>query len=469
MSNTPPQLTFYNTRTRTQESFTPLDTSTVRMYHCGPTVYGPPHIGNLRAYVFADIVRRACEHAGYTVEQVINITDIGHLTSNEDHGEDKMLSGLKREGLPLTLEGMKTLADRYTSLFEENIRELNILAPTHLPRASEHIAEQIDLITTLEEKDHVYRLDDGIYFDTSTYPEYGALGGISDDQSQARIEHASDKRNRRDFALWKFNDEFGWDAPWGKGFPGWHLECSAMSMKYLGETFDIHTGGIDHIPVHHNNEIAQSECATCQPLARYWMHGAHMSVEGGKMSKSEGTTYTLEDLKTRHIAPLSYRYWLLTAHYRSPVSFSFEAVEGAHIALTRLVAHYYDLTRAGKPSEPDNTYVEQAEQALADDLDTPRVIALMQECTQSDLDTSTQSATLTTLGDLVGIPLADIAHKVIPSTVPNTVNEHLAARTSARTDKNWDEADRLRGLIQKEGYDIQDTPADSRLLYKNWI
>lgn len=285
-----------NTLTKQKELFVPLNEKNVGMYNCGPTVYDYAHIGNLRAYVFADILRRTLEYAGYTVNQVMNITDIGHLSSDADDGEDKMTRGLKREGKPLTLEAMKELADFYAEAFKKDLSWLNIEMPHHMPKASEHIAEDIALIQKLEARGFLYTTSDGVYFNTEKDPHYGKLGGLSDiNEAQARIHAQSEKKSPRDFAVWKKNDVLGYESPWGKGFPGWHMECSAMSMKYLGETFDIHTGGIDHIPVHHNNEIAQSENATGKPYVRTWLHNAFVTVPSGKMAKSEGTGLTLAD------------------------------------------------------------------------------------------------------------------------------------------------------------------------------
>ncbi|MDQ5927822.1 MAG: cysteinyl-tRNA synthetase, partial [Patescibacteria group bacterium] len=309
-------LSFHNTLGKKKEEFVPLIPGKVGMYNCGPTVYDYVHIGNLRALIFADILRRTLERNGYDVNQVMNITDVGHLTSDADAGEDKMMKGLKREGLPFTLEGMRELADRYIDAFMKDLEAVNVIVPTTMPRASDHINEQIELIKRLEAKGLTYSTSDGLYFSTKDYPEYGKLGGISESEAgdeHTRIVENTEKRDPRDFALWKFNNELGWESPWGKGFPGWHIECSAMSIKYLGESFDIHTGGIEHVAVHHNDEIAQAEAATEKPFSRFWMHNDHVQVSGRKMAKSEGTGFTRKDLEERGITPLSYRYFVLTA------------------------------------------------------------------------------------------------------------------------------------------------------------
>jgi len=281
----------YNTLTGKKEEFKPLKTGEATVYTCGPTVYNYAHIGNLRAYVFADVLRRTLEYAGYKVKQVMNITDVGHLTSDADDGDDKMIKALKREGKPFTFEAMQEIARKYETAFKEDLRALNIEIPRDVPRASEHITEDIELARILLEKDVAYRTSDGIYFDISKYPEYGTRGGfkLGELKEGARVAVNAEKKNPRDFSLWKFSTtDLGWDfPPYGKGFPGWHIECSAMSRKYLGQPFDIHTGGIDHIPTHHQNEIAQSEAAYGLPLANYWMHNEHLNMGEAKMAKSD--------------------------------------------------------------------------------------------------------------------------------------------------------------------------------------
>lgn len=289
----------YDTLKKEKREFSPIKEGEVSMYHCGPTVYDYLHIGNLRTFLLADFLRRVFEFNGYKVHQVMNITDIGHLTSDADSGDDKMTKALIREGKELTLENMKQLALFYSDVFKNDLKNLNILTPNSLPMASDHIQEDIDLISLLTKKGFTYKTSDGLYFDTLKYPEYGKLGGISvidEKELQSRLAQNSEKKDPRDFALWKFNNTLGYEAPWGKGFPGWHIECSAMSMKYLGESFDIHTGGIDHISVHHNNEIAQSESVTGKPLANYWLHGAFLTVKDSKMAKSSGEFITLKSL-----------------------------------------------------------------------------------------------------------------------------------------------------------------------------
>ena len=274
-------ITLFNTKGREKQVFEPLTAGRVKMYSCGPTVYDYVHIGNLRAFLLSDIIRRTFEYAGYQVTQVMNITDFGHLVGDGDEGEDKMSLALKREGKPITMENMLALASMYAAAFKEDIAAFNIRTPQYLPRASEHVRGMVAYIETLLHKGYAYQISDGIYFDTAKWPEYGALGG-SASEKHSRIGVSGEKHDPRDFALWKFSRDMGWEAPWGRGFPGWHIECTAMSTRYLGKTFDIHTGGIDHIPVHHNNEIAQAEAANAKPYARYWLHNEFITIDNAR-------------------------------------------------------------------------------------------------------------------------------------------------------------------------------------------
>ncbi len=443
----------FNSLTKTVEVFTPISKTTVTMYNCGPTVYNFVHIGNLRSYVFADTLRRVLENAHYAVTQVINITDIGHLTSDGDSGEDKMMKGLVREGLPINMDGMKKLADIYTDAFLNDINLLNIPRPEVLPRASEHIADQIKIISILEKKGFIYTTSDGVYFDTKKFPEYGILGGTQKkEESLARIEGNSEKRDPRDFALWKFNENLGWESPWGKGFPGWHIECSAMSMKYLGETFDIHTGGVDHISVHHNNEIAQSECATGKPLAHYWLHNEFVTIEGGKMAKSEGNFITLRSLIERGIHPLAYRYLLLSAHYRSPLHFTWDALNSAHTALEKLV-HGYILSSAEETSLSTD-YKAFLTEALEDDLNTPRALALLHKLQDEPLSKEIRRPLIALFDATLGLSIEALAEQV--QKIPPEVLEKHAERMGARKEKDWTKSDTIRQELHDEGYILYD-------------
>ncbi len=455
-----PALSLFNTLTRIKEVFEPIDPPKVGMYNCGPTVYDYVHIGNLRSYIFADTLRRVLEKNGYAVQQVMNITDVGHLTSDADTGEDKMMKGLKREGLPVTLQGMYDLATKYTGAFIEDLDALNILHPHILPRASEHIPEQIALIRQLEEKGLTYATSDGVYFSTSDYPEYGKLGGISkSENTESRIEENSEKKDSRDFALWKFDPELGWESPWGKGFPGWHIECSAMSMKYLGETFDIHTGGIDHIATHHNGEIAQSEGATGKPFARYWLHNDFINVSEQKIAKSAGNAVRLRDLEEHNITPLAYRYWVLTAHHRSPVNFTWGAAEAAQVAYKKLTGRIVELPDDGMVNEDYDTRFLAA---INDDLNVPKALALvwdlLKDTSVSDADTK---ATILSWDDVFGLRLNTTAE-----AIPENVTYLISRREEARAAKEWAKADEFREEIERLGYMVKDTDQGPRAIKK---
>ena len=428
------------------------------MYHCGPTVYDYPHIGNLRSYVLADILRRTCELDGLKVNQVINITDFGHLSDDADAGEDKMTKGLKREGKELTLEAMREMADFYTKAYVENLKQMNIKLPTAMPLASEHIKEDIDLIKNLEDKGFIYQTSDGLYFDTSKDPNYGILTkkiteSIDIDNNQSRIGENSEKRNQRDFAVWKFNKSIGYQSSWGQGFPGWHIECSAMSMKYLGDTFDIHTGGIDHIPVHHNNEITQSQCATGKPLANYWLHNAHVIINSEKMSKSLGNFLKLEDLINQGIQPLSYRFWLLAARYSTQMNLTIDSLQAAQTGYEKLLNIFNELEESDSAKVDDN-YFNKFKAYIFDDLDTPKALALLWELSKdSSVPASTKKVTMLAFDRVLGLGLDKQTKKEIPLNIIELAN----TREIARKNKDWQKSDEIRDEISKLGYQIKDT------------
>ncbi|MDZ4284321.1 MAG: cysteine--tRNA ligase, partial [Patescibacteria group bacterium] len=351
-------LRFYNTLSRAKEEFAPAGSTTARVYSCGPTVYSRQHIGNMRAAVFVDVLKRALRYDGYDVEDVVNITDVGHLASDEDEGEDKVARAARESGTDPA-----DVARHFEELYWDDLKRLNIVPPQYRPRATEHIREQVDFIRALEARGLTYATDDGVYFDTEKLPRYGELSRqpLEGKEAGARVAVRGGKHNPRDFALWKFlvgehaAHAMRWESPWGAGFPGWHIECSAMGRRYLGETIDIHTGGIEHIPIHHENEIAQNEGSGLLTV-RFWVHNEHLLLEGGKMSKSLGNILSLDDLAARGVSPLSFRYWLLTAHYRSPVNFTWAAVTGAQHALSRL-SQYAVSARGGSdpPREEGQT------------------------------------------------------------------------------------------------------------------
>ena len=452
------EIKLHNTLTGGKEIFKPIKAGNVGIYSCGPTVYFFPHIGNMRAYVFADVLRRSLEYSGLKVKQVINITDVGHLTSNQDSGEDKIEQTAKKEG-----KTAGEITKFYEEAFYKDLADLNIeIKDTKFPRATEHIVEQIEIIKILEEKGFAYKISDGIYFDTSKFKDYGKLGNINlkEQKEGARVEINNEKKNPTDFALWKFSKPEEkrlqeWPSPWGTGFPGWHIECSAMSRKYLGQPFDIHTGGIDHIPVHHNNEIAQSECAFSVPLANFWLHNEFLTVEGEKMSKSLGNIFTISDLKERGVHPLSFRYWLLTSHYRSPANFTWESVFGAQTAFEKIIVKYSDWVETeyveGALNDSD---VKQFEEAIADDLNTPIVIAILQKVSGG--------AVVNKMDKILGLNIKVLAEQL--RDIPDEISKLQEERDNVRADKDWKKSDEIRGTIEQKGYTVFDSSDKSVIL-----
>ncbi len=458
----------YNTLSRTKEIFKPIRAREVGLYTCGPTVYNYAHIGNLRTYLFEDILKRTLVYNGYTVKHVMNITDVGHLTGDRDMGEDKLEKGAQREG-----KTAWEIAAYYTRAFQKDIERLNILDPTIWCKATDTIPEQIALIRTLEEKGFTYHTRDGIYFDTARFPDYTRLSHQNLDalQEGARVEKNPEKRNATDFALWKFSPEgvqrqMEWDSPWGVGFPGWHIECSAMSMKYLRDQLDIHCGGTDHIDVHHTNEIAQSEAATGKPFFNFWMHGAFLIIAGGKkMAKSEGNFLTLENaFVNQAIDPLAYRFAAFLTHYRKPMEYSADAIEGARNGLQHLRNQVRTLQeKAGDIAAQGTGNAEFRAKFMTeinDDLNMPRAMAVVQELLKSDLDASVKLATLYDFDNVLGFDLAQVDQE---EKLPEDIQRMADERLQARADKNWALSDELRDAIQDRGYLVQDTPQGTKV------
>jgi cysteinyl-tRNA synthetase len=451
------ELNLYDTWERRLRPFESLEPGRAGLYACGPTVYDYAHIGNLRTYLFGDTLRRVLQLNGYEVRHVVNITDVGHLTSDADSGEDKMEKGSRRTGRTAW-----DIAAFYTSAFQRDLERLRILPPTIWARATDHIPEQIAFIAEIERAGFTYRTLDGIYFDTARLERYGHLARL--DIAGLRAGHRvdlGDKRSPTDFALWKFSGaeqrQMEWDSPWGRGFPGWHIECSAMSTRYLGALFDIHIGGEDHVPVHHSNEIAQHEACHGHPPARYWLHGSFLRLQNcdqmsDKMSKSDGNFIRIDSLVERGFDPLAYRYLVLTAHYRSKLVFSWVALEAAQTALVRLRRAYYQLPSGGSP---DAAYRERMLAELNEDLNTPRALALAWEVLKSPLPGEVQKATLGWLDGVLGLGL-DLwrpeAH-----AVPDAVRALVEARQQARAEKRWADADALRAEIEAAGFSVRDT------------
>lgn len=451
----PTMLFLYNTASRSVQPIKPIVPGKIGMYCCGPTVYQRAHIGNLRAYVMEDILRRVLESVeGYEVKHVMNITDVGHLVGDEDEGEDKIEKSSREQG-----KDAWHIAREYEKLFRADIAMLNVLEPSAMPRATEHIAEQIELVKALEEKGYTYRTSDGIYFDTSKMSSYGRLSGqrLEDKQGGARVEMNQEKRNATDFALWKFSPadqqrQMEWDSPWGKGFPGWHIECSAMSRKELGQPFDIHCGGVDHIPVHHENEIAQSECAYGVPYVQHWTHVEFLTVEGQKMSKSIGNVFNLDDLRGGGIDARALRLFFLGAHYRSKQNFTWEAVKGAQSAFIRLER----IVRTwAKPTNGIALLEEKFRNALLDDLNTPSALAVMWEIAESSYDDGAKAASMIFIDRVLGLGLADVISR--PLLVPADVQALAERRLKARQAKDWVESDRVRDEMAALGWVVQDT------------
>lgn len=449
-------LHLWNTRSRSYQEVVPLHPPEVGVYSCGPTVYSEPTIGNWRKYIGDDVLVRTLALFGYVVRHVTNITDVGHLVDDGDMGEDKLQKRATALG-----QTAWDIARRYEALFLEGLDALHIQRPTLLPRATEHIPEQIALIQALERAGHTYRTSDGIYFDTATFPQYGLLSGQRLDQKEAgaRVEVHAEKRQQSDFALWKFSHpneyrHMEWESPWGVGFPGWHIECSAMSAKYLGTSFDIHTGGVDHIPVHHENEIAQSECLTHQPLARHWVHHEFLLVDGGRMGKSLGNGYTLEDLRDRGYEPMTYRYFVLGAHYRSKLNFTWEGLDGAKQALAKLKNAYLSWEDAPETA-PNEQILGRFREALAEDLHTPKALALVWELVKADMPASQKRATLREMDQVLGLGV-ELWHQEVQE-IPEEVQRLAEERQQARAQKDWAASDRLRDALAEQGWMIRDT------------
>ncbi|MEM4331022.1 MAG: cysteine--tRNA ligase [Candidatus Pacearchaeota archaeon] len=442
-------LKLYNTLTRKKEIFKPLNPPIVTMYTCGPTVYWYQHIGNLKAYIFSDILSRTLKFNGFQVKKVINVTDVGHLTSDADEGEDKIEKAAKREG-----KTAKEITHFYFNLFHEDLKKLNIEEPFVWSWATEHIKEMIELIKKLEEKGFTYRTSDGIYFDSSKFKDYGKLARLKKEGLQAgkRVD-LKEKKNPTDFALWKFSEKPGlrqqeWDSPWGLGFPGWHIECSAMAMKYLGETIDIHTGGIDHIPVHHTNEIAQSEAASGKKFVRFWLHENFLTFKGEKVSKSKGGLYTLSELEEKGFLPLSYRYFVLTAVYRKPLDFSLEILENSQNSYKRLKNLCLQLNDDGKINEE---YLKKFEKAINDDLNTPKALSVLWDFLR-DEKAEGKFRTIKKFDDVLGLSLFEKEEIQIPDEIKKIAEE----RQKARQEKDWKKADELREKLKSLGWEIRD-------------
>jgi cysteinyl-tRNA synthetase len=452
-------LKIYNSLTKKVEEFTPADPELVTMYTCGPTVYDYVHLGNFRTYTLSDFVQRVLKFNDYKVRHVMNITDVGHLTGDNlgdaDTGEDRLESAAEKEG-----RSAKDIANFYTEDFLKSYNKLNLLKPAKFTKATDYIQEQIDLIKDLEKKGFTYRVSDGVYFNTSKFRSYGKLSGMTEESIRegARVEPNPEKKHPMDFALWKFSPQDKirwqeWDSPWGVGFPGWHIECSAMSMAELGPTLDLHLGGEDLKMIHHQNEIAQSECATGQEFVRYWMHGAFLTVDGGRMSKSAGTGYTVADIETKGFDPLAVRYMYMTAHYRTPLNFTWEALQNVSNSLKKL----YDIVGSYK-EDPDakvnEEYLEKFSEAINDDINMPKAVAVLWEFLKTDAPEDTKVKTILKLDEVLGLNLENY----VGFEVPEQVQSLARTRQEYRKMGIWDKADLVRRQISQLGYVVEDTP-----------
>ena len=449
-------LILYDNFTRSLREFEPLHPEGgVGVYTCGPTVYDYQHIGNFRTFLFEDVLKRVLRWNGYRVRHVMNITDVGHLTSDADTGEDKMEKGARRTGRTAW-----DIAALYTQAFLDDLDALGIERPDVLPRATGHIPAQIEFIADLERKGYTYRTVDGIYFDTSRQADYGYLARLDKAGLEAgRRVDLGDKRSATDFALWKFSPEgstrqMEWDSPWGKGFPGWHIECSAMAQHYLGDYFDIHCGGEDHIPVHHTNEIAQTEARVGTRLANFWMHGYFLLQNDAKMAKSAGEFLRVQALVDRGYDPLTFRYLCLTGHYRSQLNFTWDALDAAATGLARMRSGFHALDST--PAAADEALIARFTAQVNDDLNLPRALAIAWETLRGELPGPVRRATLARFDQVFGLGLE--AWRPKAEAVPEDIDALACERLAARKAKNWAEADRLRALLRDAGWDMEDRP-----------
>lgn len=447
----------YNSLTRTNEELKPINGDLVKMYSCGPTVYMHPHIGNMRAYIFMDTLRRVIKYNGYRVLGCMNITDVGHLTDDADDGEDKMEKSAKREN-----KSPYEIAKYYTDIFLDNLKMLNIDIPEHITKATEYVPQMIEFIKKLEEKGYTYIIDDGVYFDVSKFKDYGKLSNKNMDEiGVARVEENSQKKHPFDFALWKFvpeNHIMKWDSPWGVGCPGWHIECSAMGYDVLGDHFDIHTGGIDHLPIHHENEIAQSNCALGHRVVEIWMHNEFVLVDGGKMGKSLGNCYTLEQLKEKGFDPLAFKLFCLNTNYGKTINFTFDGLKASQSTLENLKKIVAEHKNGNNTIDPDKLkkYKENFLNAVNDNLNTPLALGVLFSMLRSEPKSKQIYDLAIDFDRVFGLKL-DEEIKSESQSIPDEIKDLASKRWQAKQDKDWALADKLRAEVTQKGYQILDT------------
>ncbi len=458
-----------------KEKFIPLNPPHVGMYTCGPTVYYHAHIGNFRTYTMADILFRVLQNNGFQVNHVMNLTDVGHLTGDNlgdaDIGEDRIERAARREG-----KTAWDIAKFYTRAFLKDMQKLNIKKPQVMPKATEHIQEQIDLVKRLEEKGFTYKISDGIYFDIPAFEKktgkkYGELSTLDKIKAGARVKQNPEKKDPRDFALWKFSEKPGlrhmeWKSPWGLGFPGWHIECSAMSIKYLGESFDIHIGGEDLRSIHHPNEIVQAEGATGKQFVRFWLHVTFLQVEGGRMGKSLGNFYTISDIEEKGFEPLALRYLYLTTQYRDSLNFTWEGMKSAQTALSRLKNSALEFRQRGSeartilsPEKMDKLedYRQRFQQAINDDLNTPQALAVLWGLVKSNIPREDKYDLMLSFDEVLGLGLSALPVQQTGLQLPREVKSLLGEREKLRKEGKFKEADRIREEIEKKGWRVKDT------------
>lgn len=455
---------FYNTLTKEKDLFKPIEEGKVKIYSCGPTVYKDATIGNMRTNLLNDTLRRVLKYNGYELKHVMNITDVGHLVSDGDEGEDKMLKSAREEH-----KSPLEIAEHYTKLFFRDLERLNIETPEVVCKATDHIKEMLEMVQKIMKNGYAYETSTAIYFDVSKLDKYGILSGINlnGQKAGARVDIDPEKRNPYDFALWikaPANHLMKWDSPWGPSYPGWHIECSAMSTKYLGEEFDIHTGGIDLVPTHHENEIAQNKGACGKNPAHYWIHGEYLLINGGKMSKSLGNTYLIDDIIARGYSPLAYRLFNYSCHYRGKLNFTWEGIESANTSLIRLREGYQKHLN-GNSDISDEIIADMENrfhQAINDDMNMPLALSVVWEAVKYPEKSPKIAQLLKKFDTVLGIKIDEVQETKIPQEILDLVEE----RKQARSDKNWSESDRLRDLIAEKGYIVKDTKDGTEVLKK---